>query len=83
MIFSRRIIQKILNENSKFLSHKHMSKHVNLLNRADEDSINFVWEVVLLNALSKLGNVVHEPDLGGTSQIDILFLYTQTLIYLS
>ncbi len=73
MIFSRRIIQKILDENSKFLSHKHMSKHVNLLNRADEDSINFVWEVVLLNALSKLGNVVHEPDLGGTSHIDILF----------
>jgi hypothetical protein len=81
MIFSRRIIQKILNDNSKLLTFDQVSKHVDALNRANEDSIAFEWEVILLNALSKLGKVTHEPDLGGTSRVDIHFtLYSNSKV---
>lgn len=71
-IFSRRVIQRLLDENSKFLSSRQLKDHIRRLNNADEYSLDAEWEVVLLNAFSKLGSVVHEPDLG--SRPDIHFI---------
>lgn len=66
-IFSRRTIQRLINENAEFLKPKQSKTHVNKLNKCDESFIDTEWEVVLLNAFSKLGTVIHEPELKGTN----------------
>jgi len=77
-IFSRRTIQILINENSKFLSLNQIKNHVDKLNlkgkylkRLDEGNhindlvetyLNTEWEIVLLNVFDKLGNVIHEKE---------------------
>jgi hypothetical protein len=63
-IFSRRTLQRLINENASFLTTKQLKKHVDSLNNADEHSLGAEWEVVLLNCFSKAGTVTHEPKLG-------------------
>jgi len=73
-IFSRRTLQRLINENAGFLTKKQVKKHVQALNRANPESLADEWEVVLLNVFSKLGSVIHEPDLG--RRPDIHFVST-------
>ncbi|MDQ1637401.1 MAG: hypothetical protein QOF62_740 [Pyrinomonadaceae bacterium] len=63
-IFSRRTLQRLINENARFLSKSQLKEHTRRLNKEDEHSLGAEWEVVLLNVFSKLGTVTHEPDLG-------------------
>jgi hypothetical protein len=63
-IFSRRTLQRLINENAGFLSKQQLRKHVDALNKANEHSLGAEWEIVLLNVFSKLGTVTHEPKLG-------------------
>lgn len=72
-IFPRRVIQKILTENRQFLSASQVEEHVKKLNNQDHTSIAAVWEVVILNALSKLGVVEHEKEYQGSRKPDIHF----------
>ena len=73
-IFSRRTLQHLIDENASFLSKKQTRKHVDGLNRMNKErSLATEWEVVLVNALSKFGNVAHEKDFGGSSRGDIYF----------
>lgn len=73
-IFSRRAIQRMLNENAAFLSEKQLERHVSALNRNNFQSLDVEWEVAVLNAFSKIGTVTHEPDLPGTTKKpDLLF----------
>jgi hypothetical protein len=72
-IFSRRVIQRMINENATILTKLQLDKHIDELNRADESSLAYEWEVVLINAFSKLGRVVHEPDFGGECKCDLYF----------
>lgn len=72
-IFARRTIQRLLNENASFMRIGQAMAHARLLNQANDQSLDFEWEVVVLNAFSKVGTVQYEPDLGGTSKPDILF----------
>jgi len=72
-IFSRRVLQRIINENNSILRRGQLAKHVDALNRANEESLAFEWEAVLLNALSKVGTVVYEPDLGSQNKVDLHF----------
>jgi hypothetical protein len=72
-IFSKRTLQRLINENSRFLTKEQLLKHINGLNKSNEDSINFEWEVVLLNAFNKLGKLSHEPTLAGKRRLDLLF----------
>jgi hypothetical protein len=92
-IFSRRTIQRLIDENSKFLKLKQTKKHVNKLNlekhiqKLNEgnninelirDYLNTEWEIVSLNVFSKFGTVIHEPKLEkSTKKIDILFTSTE------
>ncbi len=70
-IFSRRTIQRLIDENASFLNKAQLENHVKKLNEGD---LSFEWEVVLLNVFSKLGNVVHEPKFANCSRkIDVLF----------
>lgn len=80
-LFSRRTLQRLLNENASFLSRKQLKEHVNKLNRNDlawnrgqVPSLDTEWEVALLNAFSKVGKVRHEPDLGGRRKPDLHFV---------
>lgn len=83
-IFSRRILQKLIDENAIFCNRDSIKKHVNGLNlkgvkkeneiEKAKDAIANEWEVVLLNSLSKIGNVFHERDFSGNkSNIDVFF----------
>ncbi len=44
-IFSKRTLQRLIDENSRFLTKEQLLKHINGLNKSNEDSINFEWEV--------------------------------------
>lgn len=68
-IFSRRTIQNCINENNHFLKRRQTENHVKRLNRSEWESFGAEWEVVLLNAFSKLGKVIHEPKFGRTPDI--------------
>lgn len=68
-IFSRRTIQRLINENASFLTTKQIKNHVDNLNNGD---LGAEWEVVLLNVFSKLGRVEHEKNFNGKKP-DIYF----------
>jgi hypothetical protein len=73
-IYSRRILQHLINENAEVLSRKQIKKHVFELNRMHQTlSLAFEWEVVLLNAFSKVGKIAHERNFGGTREPDLYF----------
>jgi hypothetical protein len=71
-IFSRRVLQRLLDENRNFIEEGQVKELVNRLNSFDK-SIATEWEVVLINALSKLGNICHERNFGGETNPDIYF----------
>lgn len=74
-IFSRRVLQHIVNENAVFLTKGQIAQHVAQLNKLeDEDYLAHEWEIVMLNALSKIGKVTHERTFpSGTSKADVYF----------
>ena len=61
-IFSRRTLQRLLNENSTFLTLKQTKDHIK---RLDSGDIGVEWEILLLNVFSKLGTVEHEKNFNG------------------
>jgi hypothetical protein len=67
-IFARRHFQRVLDENSGFLTPKQSSVICDLLNTPRDDYLSTEWEQVIINAASKLGIVQHEPSLGGARQ---------------
>ncbi len=69
-IFSRRTLQRLIDENSSFLSRKQTKKHADGLNKANAESLGYEWEIVLLNVFHKLGHVRHEPPMGKRPDID-------------
>jgi PIN domain nuclease of toxin-antitoxin system len=72
-LFSRRCLQRLIEENT-FLSPEQLKEHVRRLNKVREDYLATEWEIALLNALSKIGNVRHEPDdFGGNRFLDVVF----------
>lgn len=63
----------MLNENSKFLPAKVVSEHINKLNTFGKGYLSGEWEVVIINALSKIGSVKYEENLGGDRKPDVYF----------
>lgn len=58
----------------EFLSVKQVRNHINELNKSDTRKfLDYEWEVVLLNAFSKLGKICHEKKFGGNSKPDLFF----------
>lgn len=69
-IFSRRIIQRFLDDNAAVLSKRQVKKHADDLNRMHETlTLAPEWEVALLNAFSKVGKILHESGPAGTSDL--------------
>jgi len=52
---------------------KQVDDHVKKLNSQNSDSLATIWEVVILNALSKIGSVAHEKEYEGRKKPDIYF----------
>ena len=75
-IFSRRTLQRLINENANFLTRKQTKSHVDKLNKGD---LGAEWEVVLLNVFSKLGKVEHERNFNGKNP-DIYFTSSDSLL---
>ena len=71
-IFGRRTIQAMLEENADFLTAEQLEEHVRRLNANNLQSLDTEWEVAVLNAFSKLGQIEHEPGDSG-SRPDLVF----------
>jgi hypothetical protein len=73
-IFSRRILQSLINENDKFLPKRKLSKLVGGLNRMHKElTLAYEWELILIYAFSKVGNVLYEENFGGNKNVDLYF----------
>jgi hypothetical protein len=72
-IFSRRILQRILDENRQFLSRKTIQEQLRKLNRCDIHSLAVEWEASILNILSKIGKLQYEKAFKGTKKPDVHF----------
>jgi hypothetical protein len=75
-IFSRRSLQQMIDSNAQMLTEDQVKRHVDALNRVNEQSLDFEWEIAIIYGLSKLGTIRHEPDLGipgKGKRLDIIF----------
>jgi hypothetical protein len=70
-MLARRSIQKLLDQSIGYLSPNQLDRFVTHLKRHNPDSVEAEWELIMLAALASLGNIEHEPDLGGSSRLDI------------
>jgi hypothetical protein len=75
-IFSRRALQDLIDNSSSFLEAKQVRRKVNILNQEQEATIPTEWELALLYAFTRLGQALHEEDLGGKARPDIRFTPT-------
>jgi hypothetical protein len=75
-IFSRRNLYRTLTDNAQLVRQRPLSEHIKRLNGSDQvQRFTTEWEAVVLNGLSKLGSVDHEPQLPGTTKPDVLFTH--------
>jgi len=72
-MLARRSIQKLIDGSASYLSPQKTDRLVRHLNRNDRLSVDAEWELIVLAALASIGTVQHEPDLGGTSRLDVRF----------
>src|SRR5690349_14421370 len=72
-LFSRRDLQRMIEENARFLRPDQVEEHVRRLNTFRPDYLSTEWEIALLNAFNKVGDVQHEPELGGSAYLDLVF----------
>jgi len=72
-MLARRSIQKLLDDIAAYLDPQHLERFVAHLNRSNRDSIEAEWELITLAALASMGTIQYEPDLGGTTRLDVRF----------
>lgn len=76
-IFSRRTIQRLINDNSLFTARKDLKEQVKKLNLEknipQRDAISAEWEIIILNVLSQVGKVTHPAKFAGTTEPDVYF----------
>src|ERR1035437_7563959 len=73
-LFSRRCLQRLIQENARFLSSQQLDEHLRRLNTVRDDYLATEWEIAVLNSFSKVGNIRHEPhDFAGSRFLDVVF----------
>jgi hypothetical protein len=82
-LFSRRFLQRVLNESRAYLSVKQRQDFCKLLNTVRDDYLATEWEMAILDSLWGLGSFQYEPQLEGTSHPDILFTGENSLTFLA
>jgi hypothetical protein len=73
-LFSRRSLQNMIDALANKLPVSARTKLVHELNRHSLSALGFEWELLLLFALSKAGQVQYEATAAGASQPDITFI---------
>ena len=73
VLLARRSIQKLINESGKFLADAQVQRLVERLNANNRDAVEAEWELLILAALTSIGTVEHEADLGGSARLDVRF----------
>lgn len=73
MIYQRRALQRRLNELREALGGEAVNKLAERLNRAGNDRVAAMWEVVVFHGLSKYGRLQNEVALASSRRPDILF----------
>jgi hypothetical protein len=77
-LFSRRTVNRLLQENRRFLPDDKVGLHINHLNgRSAVQRLTTEWEVAVLNGLAKFGSVRHEPKLSGKVSVDLLLAWKE------
>jgi len=71
-LFSRRVLQRYLEENAAFVTPEKLRDCVQRLNRVSNDYLATEWEVALLHAFAIHGKVQHEPAIGSRS-VDLVY----------
>jgi hypothetical protein len=64
MLFSRRSIQRMLDQNAEWMRPDQLQEHVKALNDPKQDTLAKLWEVAVLNGLSKFVNISYERETG-------------------
>lgn len=72
-MLSRRSIQNLLDESGHYLTRSQCESFGVKLNRANRDALEAEWELIVLAALNRAGEVEHEPNLGGSTRLDVRF----------
>ena len=71
-LFTRRAIQKSLDENADIVCTDDLRDWAQRLNTVTDDYVATEWEVILVRALARFGKVLHEPPLG-RRLVDVVF----------
>lgn len=74
MIYQRRALQRRLDELRDVLANDMITSIVNRLNRAGRDRVAAMWEVIVIHALSKCGDIQSEIALDSGRRPDIKFV---------
>jgi hypothetical protein len=74
-VFSRRAIQRCIDELIGVLSNHQLEELVKRLNRVGSHRFAASWEVCLLHSLSRVGAILHEASLPSGRKPDISFTY--------
>jgi hypothetical protein len=82
-LFSRRFLQRALNESQAYLSAEQRLDLCKCLNTVRDNYLSKEWELAILHALKGLGTLQHEPDLPGTRHPDILFTAEDGLTFVA
>ena len=70
---SRRSVQRLLYDSASYLTDGQRQALAARLNRNNRDTIEAEWELAVLASLASVGEVEHEPDLGGRARLDVRF----------
>jgi hypothetical protein len=70
-LFARRTLQQLLSSNATVLNRTQLQRHVDALNDVSRISLPTEWEVAIIHALSQIATVKYEPNLGGSSRVDV------------
>ncbi|WP_157660605.1 hypothetical protein [Burkholderia ubonensis] len=73
MLFSRREVQQCIDRLGKVVAERVLLNLVSALNRPGRDRIIKLWEVVVIDALSRVSPVLHEEPLPDGRQPDFAF----------
>lgn len=65
-IFSRRTVQDLIEQGSRFLTSQEIASKLRYLEAGSDETIPTEWELAVLVAFSQLGPVVHEPVTAAT-----------------
>jgi len=70
-LFTRRVLQRLLDENARLLTPAQTSEHVKRLNATGSRVLQTEWEVALVNAFAQVGSVRYEDPLSDGKKVDL------------